>query len=339
MNRKNMKTAAIIIVLAATASIASAQQKFGDNLGNHKATKDINANTFNILNASGVAIGSANFTNSSIALQVDGADKAILVPRVAANSAIVDPLNGMIIYNTTDKKFYLYQGGDNLSAGGAWVTFALAVKEATDGINTTSNDSGYTLTQVGQETVLKLSPASATMPGIVTIDTQEFSGNKTFTDSVNVNRKTVLNADTVSGGLTLKNAKVGSGLLDERFLVIGTDGKIKKSVQSPYSTEQRSVVIPTVTLPTNTAVMVTISGVPNLKKNDGVVINFDADDLTNNPDLAYISIISATATADGVLVVTLADLRQEPESGPALSDAGALLTGKHFTMTRYHLAN
>ena len=148
--KKNLLKAGIAATLMlATTGLVKAQT-FGDNLGNHKATKDLLMQTKKILNTDGVAIGTATFTNASIALQIDAADKAILIPRVATNAAIATPINGMIIYNTTDKKFFLFQGGVDVAGGGSWVTFALALKESIDGINTAGNDHGYTLTQVGE---------------------------------------------------------------------------------------------------------------------------------------------------------------------------------------------
>ncbi|RZM18090.1 MAG: hypothetical protein EOO88_41630 [Pedobacter sp.] len=377
MKKNILKAAAITLLTLSSSSLVKAQI-LGDNLGNHKATKDLLMQTKQILNTSGLAIGTATFSNTSIALQIDGSDKAILIPRVATNAAIATPLNGMIIYNTTDKKFYLYQGGDNVNAGGAWTTFALAMIEATDGINATGNDHGYTLTQVGAETVLKLSAATLTMPGIVTVDTQSFGGDKTFggkvtvtgntevlgtstftvgaglsalggkltvadsvalAQSLSVAVRTKLNADSVSGGLKLDGIQTGSGILAEKFIVVDVAGNVKRSAQSPFSLDQRTVVIPTVVLPTNSAIKITITGILNLKKNDGVLVNFDADELLSNADLAFMSILNATATADGTLTITVADMRQEAEVAPFLSDAGVLLTGKHFTLTRYHLAN
>ena len=218
MKKIILKTALMIAVLSATSYIAEAQQKFGDNLGNHKATKDLDMNTKQVLNTSGVVIGSATaLTNTSIALQIGTANQAIVISSVALNGDILLPVNGMIIYNTTDKKFFLYQDS-------AWVTLA--------------------------------------------------------------------------------------------------------------SISNQQLTIPAVTLGTNEATKIVITGITGLLKNGGVVINFDADDLTANADLGYISILNAAATANGTVTVTVADMRQY-DGTTALSDAGALLTGKHFTLTRF----
>lgn len=199
MNRILLKSILIVGLLAGVTSFAQAQ-KFGDNLGNHIATKDLQMAGKNIFNAEGIAIGTTALTNGSVALQIGTANKAILVSAVAANADIQAPLNGMIVYNNTDNKFYLYQNS-------AWVTFAIALRASTDGIESVSNANGYTLTQVGQETVLKLAPADATNPGVVTAIDQTFGGNKTFNGNLTVATGATLNvadgASTLGGTLTV----------------------------------------------------------------------------------------------------------------------------------------
>ncbi|PWG79214.1 beta strand repeat-containing protein [Pararcticibacter amylolyticus] len=109
-------------------NVLFAQQKYGDNLGSHQATRDLNMNSHRIdsvsvLNAQGAVIGTAAAVNNhSVALQVNGNDKAILIPRVAnlldaANPAIVNAVEGMIVYDLTTGKFYVR---NNFT----WVTFA-----------------------------------------------------------------------------------------------------------------------------------------------------------------------------------------------------------------------
>lgn len=93
-----------------------AQQRMGDGLGNHKASQDLNMNSKNIVNAQGLVIGVATYSNNSVALQVDGADKAILFPRITSLSSIAEPLNGMMVYNMADQKFYVRQAN-------VWINF------------------------------------------------------------------------------------------------------------------------------------------------------------------------------------------------------------------------
>ena len=86
-------------------------------MGDHIASKDLEMNNKQILNSSGIAIGVAAISNGSVALQVDGSNKAILIPRITGLTAIATPENGMMVYNTADSKFYVRQGN-------AWVSFA-----------------------------------------------------------------------------------------------------------------------------------------------------------------------------------------------------------------------
>lgn len=315
MKKKILKAGLATILVLAGTNLVKAQQ-FGDNLGSHKATKDLQMNTQKILNTSGLAIGTVALTNTSIALQIDATDKAILIPRVLNNALIVAPLNGMIIYNTTDNKFYLYQNN-------AWVTFAMSIIDSVTGINTTGNANGYTLTQVGQDMVIKLSPATATTPGVVSTTAQTFGGEKTFGGNAIVN-----------GTLTVKGTVTSVDNKEAMLVVDKITGEVRKSTLSPASISTHKLRIPTVLLGSNESTKIVITGIAGLIKNGGVVINFDADDLAANAELAYISILNTIATADGEVTVTVADMRQY-DGTTALSNAGTLLTGKHFTLTNY----
>ncbi|WP_221406354.1 beta strand repeat-containing protein, partial [Daejeonella rubra] len=107
-----------ILVLALNSVQGQTRQiRLGDNMGDHTASQDLDMNSKKLLNAEGIAIGTATIGNQSIALQVDGANKAILIPRITSLAAIVTPENGMLVYNAGDNKFYVRQNG-------AWVTFA-----------------------------------------------------------------------------------------------------------------------------------------------------------------------------------------------------------------------
>ena len=93
-------------------------QSFGDNMGNHTAAMDLNMKSHNVVNAAGVVIGSSIFLNNSIALQIDGANKALLLTRIKDTTAIENPVNGMLVYATSDDKFYARQAGTWISFGG-----------------------------------------------------------------------------------------------------------------------------------------------------------------------------------------------------------------------------
>ena len=89
-----------------------AQTRTGDNLGTHKAEKDLNMNDKKIVAVSGMVIGNATMiNNTSVALELAGTDKAFLFNRVGSLSAIVAPVDGMAVYNNQDNKFYVRQNG------------------------------------------------------------------------------------------------------------------------------------------------------------------------------------------------------------------------------------
>ncbi|RZK80286.1 MAG: hypothetical protein EOO85_01225 [Pedobacter sp.] len=121
------KSIFLFILLLGTSGLY-AQQRMGDNLGNHKAMTNLDLNGKNIvkaqvINAENIVIGTATMVNnSSVALQVNG-QKAILIPRVnnlldVSTPAIpaADLVEGMIVYDLTTHKFYVR---DNVS----WITY------------------------------------------------------------------------------------------------------------------------------------------------------------------------------------------------------------------------
>ncbi|TAJ54639.1 MAG: hypothetical protein EPO58_08325, partial [Chitinophagaceae bacterium] len=106
---------AICVLLFSLVTVTNAQ-RFGDNLGTHRATDTLRMTNNFIVNAKGVVIGSTTVLNNSVALQIDASNRALLIPRVFDTVLILQPVNGMLVYQTGDDKFYVRQGG-------AWVTF------------------------------------------------------------------------------------------------------------------------------------------------------------------------------------------------------------------------
>jgi microcystin-dependent protein len=120
-----------------------AQNKYGDNLGSHKATKNIDMNNHQIIQANPLIMNSTNVSNIYIGLQVKGNNQTILLSRVSnllgANPSIpIDKaVNGMIIYDNATSKFYVRQTGkwtsflSQLSQNYLWIgnttNFAVAV--------------------------------------------------------------------------------------------------------------------------------------------------------------------------------------------------------------------
>ena len=109
---KNSLKITLTSLLLFSASLLFAQQKLGDNLGTHKAEQNLNMNTKQVLNTSGILIGSvAPITNSNIALQIVSPNKAIVISTVAVNTDIATPVEGMIIFSSTDNTLYVYNTG------------------------------------------------------------------------------------------------------------------------------------------------------------------------------------------------------------------------------------
>ncbi|HEX7691872.1 MAG TPA: hypothetical protein VF408_05760, partial [Sediminibacterium sp.] len=70
-----------------------------------------------IVNAKGIVIGSSVLLNdTSIALQIDASNKALLLSRVTDTASVVMPENGMLVYSKKDNMFYFRQADK-------WITF------------------------------------------------------------------------------------------------------------------------------------------------------------------------------------------------------------------------
>ena len=109
LNRNFYKHTLLLLGVLFSFIYSAQAQEFGDGLGNHIADTTLNMNNKPIINALGIVIGSTTFINSqSIALQIESADKAILISRVFGTGAILAPVNGMLVYSTFDDKFYAY---------------------------------------------------------------------------------------------------------------------------------------------------------------------------------------------------------------------------------------
>ncbi len=102
----------LLCILLFITHAAISQTRTGDNLGTHKAEKDLNMNDKKIVSVAGMVIGNATLVNNtSVALELAGNDKAFLFNRVSSLAAIVAPVDGMAIYNNTDQRFYIRQNG------------------------------------------------------------------------------------------------------------------------------------------------------------------------------------------------------------------------------------
>jgi hypothetical protein len=110
----------LILLIHLSCTSTGVAQKLGDNLGTHKALKSLKMNNFDLSNvnnisAERVVVSSAAATaNGYVALQVNGNDQSILIPRVndllnitAPSITAAQTVEGMIVYDLTTHKFYV----------------------------------------------------------------------------------------------------------------------------------------------------------------------------------------------------------------------------------------
>lgn len=91
-----------------------------------------------------VGVGTLN-PYSGAMLDVQSADKGILIPRVNGTGSVTSPANGMLVYNTQDNKFWYYDGTlwrelGNTSTGPTGATGANGLNGATGATGPTGNN-------------------------------------------------------------------------------------------------------------------------------------------------------------------------------------------------------
>ena len=322
MKNKVKLLMAILILFAMGTNYVSAQIKIGDNLGNHKAIKDLDMNTNKIVNASGAVIGAATFTNASVALELAGTDKAILINRVATLAAILLPVDGMVVFQNSDSKMYVRQGG-------AWVTFGtsnnLVTSLTASAVGATPNGDGLTLSSSQGTITINLQPADATRPGVLTAGSQTIGGNKTFTGT------TTFQDVVVSAGINAANISPSTNVADV-ILVQDASGNVKKSALFAGSIMKVNVPIPggTSALFTSDNMLITVTlTVAGIAQDDGVVVNFSNADQAS---FVGLTILSSIATAANTVKVYLADVRNPAD--PAY--AAVAIDAKNLTVTYLH---
>jgi hypothetical protein len=92
-------------------------QYLGDNMGSHIATKDLKMNAKNIVNAAGLVIGSASFTNPNVILDINSLSKVMVIPRITNIATLTGTIdNGSLAYDVATNKFYIRENN-------AWSSF------------------------------------------------------------------------------------------------------------------------------------------------------------------------------------------------------------------------
>jgi hypothetical protein len=95
----------------------AAQQYLGDNMGSHVANRDLKMNGKNIVNAAGLVIGSASFTNPNVILDINSLSKVMVIPRVTNIATLTGTIdNGSMAYDVATNKFYIRENN-------AWSSF------------------------------------------------------------------------------------------------------------------------------------------------------------------------------------------------------------------------
>jgi len=142
-----------------------AQQRLGDNMGNHKATMDLNMGAKNIVNAQGMAIGSATLTNTNVILDIASTNKVMVIPRVTNIANLTGTIDeGSLAFDVATSRFVIREAGAwssfgsfNLSNGQIMIGNASgrAIPVALTGDITVSN-TGVTTIGAGKVTINKL---------------------------------------------------------------------------------------------------------------------------------------------------------------------------------------
>jgi hypothetical protein len=298
------------------------QIKIGDNLGNHKAAKELDMNNQKIINAAGLIIGASAFSNNSIQLELTAGDKALLFNRVASLSAINTPIDGMAVYNSSDNKFYVRQGG-------SWISFTSTTDAVTSltatNVGTAANSKGISLNASKGDVTVTLQPADNINPGIITAGAQTFGGDKTFAGN-----STFANA-AITGVASFTGLSISTNVNDV-IAVIDATGTIKKSTLMAGSINKLNVPIPIGTsalfVSDNMIITITLT-VNGIKQDDGVVVNFSTADL---PAFNGLSIINALASADNTIKVSIADSRNPAD--PLY--AAVAIDSKNLVVTYLH---
>ena len=322
MKTKNINYIFIILGVLVLQGRTLGQIKIGDNLGNHKAVKELDMNSQKIINAAGLIFGASTFTNNSIQLELTGADKALLLNRVASLSAINSPIDGMAVYNSSDNKFYVRQGG-------SWMSFTSATDAVTSltvsNIGSAPNSKGISLNTSKGDVILTLQPADNTNPGIITTGAQTFGGDKIFAGNSSFANVAITGIASFTG-LSVSNN------VNDVVAVFDATGNIKKSSLLAGSINKLNVPIPIGTsalfVSDNMIITITLT-VNGIKQDDGVVVNFSTADLSAFNGL---SILNAFAIADNTIKVSIADSRN-----PADPLYGAVaIDNKNLVVTYLH---
>jgi hypothetical protein len=296
LNQTKLTTKKILLIAGIlVAGFQGQAQKVGDNLGNHIATQALDMQSHNIVSASGVVIGAASFTNTSVSLELAGTTQAFLVNRVATLGTIAAPVDGMMIYSNADNRFYFRNNS-------IWETFASSTNTLTSVtaaiVGAAPNVNGLSLSTTAGVVTINLQPADAANPGVVTTLPQTFGGNKIFSGAVNI-----------GGSLTVPGVlATASSSTTDQVLVIDASGIVKTSTLTAGVIMKVPVGVPVGTNLkfTSPNMYISFDITVGVIKDDGVVVNFaQADALA----FAGLTIKNVVASANNTVTIQLEDDR------------------------------
>jgi len=161
-----------------------------------------------VASAQSIEINPNGGTNASAILDLKSTTKGFLLPRMTNEQMrdIPSPAQGLLVFCTdcgTNGDYYFYKGS-------AWVILSSTTVTSFTSIGAVSDvaySEGATVTSGGE---LKLAPANATKPGIVTATDQTFGGVKTFSNGIigNVTGNVTGNADAATKIVSITNSDI-----------------------------------------------------------------------------------------------------------------------------------
>jgi hypothetical protein len=277
-------------------------QYLGDNMGSHIATKDLNMNAKNIVNAAGLVIGSASFTNPNVILDINSLSKVMVIPRITNITTLTGTIdNGSMAYDVATNKFYIREnnawssfGDFNLASGQVMLGNASnrAVAVALSG-DVTVSPIGVTTIGDKKVTVAKLATAGATDANKV-FATNMTSGNP---ELISKNDLAIPKYSTAERDALYTNASPAP----DNTIIYNTTLRLLQIFNASISPAPGAWVAP---------------GTPSAS-NLPVVSTAIIDAVSAKPDTAF---AGGSVTSEGATPVTAKGVCWKTSSGPTVTD-------------------
>ncbi len=271
--------------------------------------------------------------NASAILDLTATDMGLLIPRMTTTErdAIVAPVTGLLIYNSTDNKFQYYFGG--------WVnSFLTTAIISLNGLTGTTQTfavgtagTDFNISSAGTAHTFNIPDASASARGLVTTGTQTIAGAKTLTGSLTFSG-TATDITTVNNeNLALMpngtgNVGIGTTAPLSTLDIYGTSRLSRSTTEYVAFALPATVTTPyTLTLPdavgTNGQVLSTTGG--------GVLVWSDGGGLNGTGTADYVARwTGATTLGNGIIQdnATTVGINNVPDTGNRLLVSGNSMT-------------